>query len=520
MTSISTESLCFADTVRAIEARANSALTSGALMQAAAQALAERTARHAIRRSPGAPIIALVGPGNNGGDALLAAMLLRERGFSAVAWQLAPQASPPADAAAVLEKARSQGFPIDAALAQSDGARAQSHAAFREAIARQALFIDGLFGIGLSRPLEGLARVWVEALNEGQARVIAADIPSGVDVDTGALIGGERGLAPRCIETVTFIADKPGLHTGAALDHVGSVYVADLGLGRPEGDGELLNQVVDLLGGLSRRASAHKGSHGSVRLIGGAPGMRGALILAALGAQRAGAGKVFVAPVDGGAASVDAYPELMSARPDDAFDGLAALVVGCGMGRSEAAAEVLDRAWASNCALVVDADGLNALASKEQHPPARDHPTVLTPHPLEAARLLDISAQAVQDDRIAAAREIAARWSAFTIVKGAGSVCAAPDGRWSILPTGSPALATAGSGDVLAGVIAAFIAQGLTAWDALRLAAWMHGKAAQHWSFATQRGGVIGLAASELPDWIRWTVNAELNDDHVAPSVR
>lgn len=478
-------------------------------MRAAATALADRVAHRAVRRPAGAPIIALVGPGNNGGDALLAAMRLRERGFLATAWQLPHPGKPPADLARVIEEARQLGFPFNTALAAS--ADPERHrAAVREAIARQSIFIDGLFGIGLRRPLQGLARVWVESLNEEGGYVIAADVPSGVDIDTGTLLGGMQGIAPRCIETVTFIADKPGLHTGAALEHVGAVHVADLGVPPVAVDGELLEAVDGLAAGLKRSVNAHKGSHGSLRITGGAAGMRGALILAGLGAQRAGAGKVFLATIDGEPPQATLQPELMSALPEDPLAGLSAHVLGCGMGRSEAAMRALERAWDAACPLIIDADGLNALAAWSSGTATRPHPTLLTPHPLEAARLLGCTTGEVQADRISAARRLAELWRAHVVLKGAGSVCAAPDGQWCIVASGSPALATAGTGDVLAGVIGAFLAQRLQPWDALRLAVWVHGRAAERWSEATQQGGHIGLAASELPDWIRQTLNAEL----------
>jgi hydroxyethylthiazole kinase-like uncharacterized protein yjeF len=508
-----TRSLCFAASIRAAESRALTGRPPGSLMRIAAQSLTERVAHHAVRRPVGAPIVALVGPGNNGGDALLSAMLLRERGFPASAWLLPCQAARPADAAAVLNEARKRAFPIRGCEAHDAQALGDALAAIRSVIAAGGLFIDGLFGIGLRRPLDGLARDWIKALNDAGAAVIAADLPSGIDADTGAVLGGADGVAPRCIETVTFIADKPGLRTGAALEHVGAVQVFDLGLDPPDSDGELIDGPGRLAQGLRRRVNAHKGSHGSVLLIGGAAGMRGALTLAGLGAQRAGAGKVFLATVDGVAASVDSHPELMSATAADATAKLSAIVVGCGMGLSEASRRALDGAWAADSPLIIDADGLNALAQADSQPSVRQQPTLLTPHPLEAARLLGIPLVEIQHDRIAAARKLAQIWRAFVILKGAGSVCAAPDGRWSIVAAGSPALATAGSGDVLAGVIAAFIAQGLEPWDALRLAGWVHGRAAENWSRCTQGGGNIGLAASELPEWVRQTLNQELNHE-------
>jgi hydroxyethylthiazole kinase-like uncharacterized protein yjeF len=479
-------------------------------MGAAARALAQRVAFRAIRRSPEAPIIALVGPGNNGGDALLAAMMLRERGFAAEAWVLDPDTVRPPDAETVLRQARSHDFPIHAFRAHAADTVTRSPDMIRAATVRDALFMDGLFGIGLRRPISGLARDCILALNEAGACVIGVDVPSGIDADTGAVVGGSSGVAVRCRETLTLIADKPGLHTGAAVDYVGEVHVDALGIDHSEADGQLVMGMSERwVAALTRSRDSHKGRHGSVRVTGGAAGMRGAALLAGLGAQRAGAGKVFIEAVDGMEVSLAEHPELMSARPDPSGLPPTACVVGCGLGQSHAAEEAVDRAIRAACPVVLDADALTLLSRRPKPTEARIHGLLMTPHPLEAARLLGTGVAEVQSNRINAALHLARMWRAHVVLKGSGSVCATPDGRWSIVARGSPALATAGTGDVLAGVIGGLLAQGLPPWDALQLGAWAHGAAAELWSQRSQAGGQLGLGASELPDWIRFTLNQD-----------
>jgi len=514
MTSTSTDpsptgpGLCFSDRIRTAETVALAALPPGTLMTAAASAIAHEMTRRARAAAPGVPIIALVGPGNNGGDALLAAILLRERGFPAAAWLLEPDVAPPADARAVLQRAEDSGLPINRALSRAgEQSGTLSEAAISAAVARGALFIDGLFGLGLRRPLGGLARCWIDALNRSGAQVLAVDLPSGIDADSGSVVGGPRGVAMRCFQTISFIADKPGLRTGAALDHVGEVLIDALGLVVKDCDGEYFTGPTTESALPLRSANAHKGSHGSVRIVGGAPGMTGALWLAGLAAQRAGAGKVFVAALADDPSPPGLHPEIMRISADAPPQGLDALVLGCGLGRSPAALTALQRALAAPCPLVLDADALNLLAAGGLAIGRSDHPTLLTPHPLEAARLLGCDTTQIQQSRIESARELARRFGAFVVLKGAGSVCATPDGRWSIIGAGGPALATAGTGDVLAGVIGALLAQRLTPWSALRLACWAHGAAGDRWT--RRHPGAIGLAASELPELIRQVLNQE-----------
>ena len=487
-------------TIRAIEADWLSRLPHGTLMARAARACADMVERIAWSRPRATPIVALVGPGNNGGDGLLAAQLLTERGFSCHAWSGQPTPAAGSEGAEIRQRwlGAGRGF-----LATSEALAL---------VSQGAIVIDGLFGIGLQRPLAGEFAALVASLNDAGCSALAVDVPSGIDADTGAVVGGDDGLALRCVATVTMLRDKPGLHTGAALDYVGQVELADLGTtGSEKSDGLLLGPAWVGKHMRVRPRSSHKGTFGTVCVIGGAEGMRGAALLAGRGASAAGAGKVYVAGPDG-AAFDPGEPQLMTRDSEQALSDVNAVAIGCGLGGSHAAGVLLGRAIASGAALVIDADALNLIAAG-QLPGASFRgvaaraaaTTILTPHPLEAARLLGTSAAEVGADRIAAARELASRSGAVTVLKGAGTVVADPDGSWALNSSGSPALASAGSGDVLAGVAAALLAQGYCAPEAARLAVWLHGRAADDWSVGHPRH--IGMSSAQLPALITEVIN-------------
>lgn len=516
------------DALRAAEARALASCEPMALMRRAAEALADAAARDARMSNPDRPIIALVGPGNNGGDALLATVLLRERGFDARALLLSDEAPRVEDARRALEQARRARLPFIDQLPEV-------------AVIEHLLFLDGLFGIGLSRAIEGRAADWIRRLNAAGARVIAADVPSGIDADSGAIVGGSSAPVLRALRTVTFLGDKPGLHTGAGIEFSGVVEVHALGVAMldllaaergpdvavssqsrtrqsessgPAQHGALVGAAaaVQLVRPLARTRGSHKGTHGHVAVWGGTAGMSGAALLAALGAQRSGAGKVSVGAPDRELPPFETQPQLMTLSARKPWPRVSAIVAGCGLGQSARAEALLARLLGEgDSALVLDADALNLLASSRRLQRAlgsRLGPSVLTPHPLEAARLLDSDVRSVQARRIESACAIARNTGAIVLLKGAGSVCAHPQGHWAIIDAGNPALATAGTGDVLAGVIGGLIAQGLTAATATCLGAWVHGRAAEAWAIAA--GGVIGMSAAELPDLIRMTLNQTL----------
>ena len=381
------------------------------------------------------------------------------------------------------------------------------------------LVIDGLFGIGLTRPITGELAALVNTVNALDCPRLSLDVPSGLNADTGTVIG-DAGCAIKATHTLTFIGDKPGLHTAAGRDFAGVVSVTDLAIDRlffmptsmQLGSVALFADAVQ-----SRRHNSHKGTYGDVVVLGGADGMGGAVLLAARTALHAGSGRVFAAFVGNSPTHDLIYPELMCRRAEEIDFGKAVIVAGPGLGTSASSLaglqRVLQQIFQQPNALVLDADALNLIATTDavrtrviQHAALTDSPLLMTPHPLEAARLLGCSAAAIQADRIAAARTLAQRYKAVVILKGSGSVIANPDGRVVINPTGNPGLATAGSGDVLSGLCGALIAQGWPVWQAALAAVWLHGHAAD--TLVEDGIGPIGLTASELPGAIRQALNA------------
>ena len=487
-------------TIRTIESDWLSHLPHGTLMERAARACAEVLERIAWHQPRATPLVALVGPGNNGGDALLAALMLRARGFNCQAWS--GTATPPPDGEA--HELRQRWLASGAGFLGTEELLGYAHSG--------AILIDGLFGIGLRRGLDGEYAALVRNLNDAGCTALGVDVPSGINADTGAIVGGGKGVALHCVATVTMIGDKPGLHTGAALDYVGEVRVADLGIGEfpsPEGmlvGGDWVRQRLR-----TRPVTSHKGSFGTVCVIGGASGMSGAALLAGRGAMAAGAGKVYVAGPDGPAFD-PGQPQLMTRDTEEALNDVSAVAIGCGLGASHAAGVLLGRSLAAPVALVLDADALNLIASEGVRAASlariaarAPDTTILTPHPLEAARLLGITPAEIGADRIAAALELARRSGSIVVLKGAGSVIAEPSGAWAVNGSGSPALASAGSGDVLAGAAAALLAQGYGALEAALLAVWLHGHAGDSWSERHERH--TGMSAAQLPALITEAIN-------------
>ncbi|MDB5881581.1 MAG: hypothetical protein JWP43_1459 [Ramlibacter sp.] len=440
---------------RGTEQAAAGALPPHTLMQRAGLA----AARLSLALAPHAKTIWIAcGPGNNGGDGLEAAMHLRRWGKQAVVTWLGTEARAPGDAVSSLHRARDAGVLFAA-----------------EPPAQWDLAVDALFGIGHSRPLEGAAAQWAAAMNRAAPPVLAVDVPSGLNSDTGS------GEAVRADHTLSLLTLKPGLFTAQGRDAAGQVWFDDLGV-----DADLSKCIATLAGPpttTTRLHASHKGSYGDVAVIGGAPGMAGAALLAASAALNGGAGRVFAGLLDSAVITVDAtQPELMI-RPWDSLD-LGSMSVACGCGGGDAVRAVLPKVLSTARALVLDADALNAIASDTQLQTLlqarsrRSRMTVLTPHPLEAARLLGCGAAQVQANRLAASRELVQRFACVVVLKGSGSIVAAPGCTPLINPTGNARLATAGTGDVLAGLIAARLASGTDAFSAAASAVYEHGLAA------------------------------------------
>lgn len=443
-------------------------------------------ARLALEMLSGRALI-LAGPGNNGGDALVVARLLKAAGHPPV----------------VLFAGDPERLPSDARLAYAAWLEAGGTCVQEFPEGDFGLIVDGLFGIGLARAIEGNYALWIEQANASGCPILALDTPSGLDALTGRLTGPAICAA----RTATFIALKSGLLTGEGPDHCGEVIVCDLGLDAGQGDGVRV-ELSRFRSSLRPRAkNSHKGSFGSVAILGGAPGMAGAALLAGRAALRLGAGRVYLGMLE--PLAIDpVQPELMLRSADEAMHLASVLAIGPGLGQSQQASELLGKALACGLPCIIDADGLNLLAQSsllQRQCAVASAPTFITPHPAEAARLLDCSTESVQSDRLAAALELARRFNAHVALKGSGTILVAPDGRWFINTNGNPGLASAGSGDVLTGLLAALAAQHLPPLDALLAAVHLHGAAADDCVAAGR--GLIGLTAGELIDPARRLLN-------------
>lgn len=481
--------------VREVE-RAASAL---GLMERAGAAAAAEAERWLARRA--GTVVVLAGPGNNGGDGLVVARLLRERFHDVVVVSNDPPERRPPDAAAAA--AAWSGSGGETACAPPDRT--------------PALVIDALFGIGQRRAAVGWHAdviAWANLQREAGVPVLALDQPSGLDAQSGS----SYPPVVRADATLTFIALKPGLLTAHGPALCGELACATLDLeDRVDATarGHALDwpvQAATLPQVLLRRdGAAHKGSFGTLALVGGAAGMLGAVLLAGRAALRSGAGRVRAGFLCADAPLVDfMVPELMLGQASAVLEaGADALVIGCGLGKDAPARAFVERALAQDVPVVLDADALNLIAADtalaaQCH--ARKAPTLATPHPMEAARLLHKETGAVNADRLAAARELAQRLNACVVLKGQGSVLAHPDGRFAINRTGNPGLASAGSGDVLAGLAGGLLAQGIAPWQALCVAVCLHGASAD--ALAASGIGPVGMGAAALPDAARDLINA------------
>lgn len=488
MTESASLPVCRTAEIRALEAAAAARRPEPPLMERAGLAAAE-LARSIL--AGGQRVLVVAGPGNNGGDGFVVARHLKSWWYNVAVLFTGPEQKLAADAAAALAAWRSAGgTTVDR---WPEGARPE-------------LIVDALFGIGLERPLEGAMAELVMRMNGSGAPVLALDVPSGLHADTGRVLG----IAVEADHTATFIALKPGLLTLDGPDHAGELHVFDLGLDMPGNlPGHLLDHSILQTALPPRRNNTHKGSFGNVGIVGGADGMVGAALLAGRAALKLGGGRTFVGCLSG--ASVDAaQPELMLRPAADlvALDGLSVLAVGPGLGLSDAARTLVASAIGRDVPLLLDADALNLVAADPrlaEEVARRSGDTLLTPHPAEAARLLGCTTAEVQSDRIANALLLAERYHAAVVLKGAGSVCALPDGQWFINPSGNPGLASAGMGDVLAGIVAALVAQGCPPVTALLAGVHLHGLAGDRLQEAI--GGPVGITASEVTDAARAILN-------------
>jgi hydroxyethylthiazole kinase-like uncharacterized protein yjeF len=433
------------------------------LMERAGAAAAELAAT--LLSDRGKDVLVLAGPGNNGGDARIVAKLLAEKFFRVTLAEKLPEQK------------------------------------------QYSLVVDGLFGIGLKRPIDGEYAKLVDYINAQSCPILALDVPSGLNADTGQILG----CAVRATHTITFIGMKPGLLTLDGPDHCGAITVSALGIAPQKTPHGWIAEPSLFASALKPRpGNFHKGMAGSLGIVGGAEGMAGAALLAGRAALKLGAGRVYVGMLEPLAVDTDA-PELMLRHADDVLGlDLDAIVIGPGLGTSERAETLLGAVLASDVPCVLDADALNLIAGNEDLRKAcarRKADSIITPHPAEAGRLLAESTANVQSDRLKAARALSSNLSAHVVLKGNGSILVARDGHWFVNSSGNPGMGSAGMGDVLAGILGALLAQKYSGETALVLGTHLHGCAAD--ACVKDGAGPVGLTAGELIDparrlWNGW----------------
>lgn len=447
------------------------------------------------RHWPTASELSIVcGAGNNAGDGYVLARLATAVGLSVRVLSIVPADRLKGDALQAYEDFTAAGGVAEAFEAA-------------QPLAGEVI-VDALLGTGLDRVVEGRFAEAIGAINAAHAPVLALDIPSGLHADTGLPLG----VAVSANVTITFVGLKQGLYLGEGMDHCG--WLAFAGLGVPAQAHAEISPPLRRLDATCisaalppRRRSAHKGVHGSVLLVGGAPGMSGAIRLAAEAALRAGAGLVRVASHADSAAVVTAgRPEIMCysvAGGSDLAPLVAqsdAIVLGPGLGRSDWARALWKASLAAGLPLVIDADGLNELADA---PEKRDN-WILTPHPGEAGRLLGTDSSTVQADRLTAVGDLAARYGGVAVLKGAGSlIAAAQEPCVSVCDRGNPGMASAGMGDVLSGVLGALLVQGASLRAAAEVGVYIHASAGDEAGGSGERG----LIAGDLMPFIRKWAN-------------
>jgi NAD(P)H-hydrate epimerase len=444
-----------------------------------------------IERWPETTSLAVIsGPGNNGGDGYVVARLALEAGLSVQLLQLGDPGRVSGDAAL----ART-------AFLDADGMEVPAGGPMPEAD----VIVDALLGTGLERPLRGRFLDTVRWINGQTCPVVSVDIPSGLNADSGAVMG----TAVQADLTITFVGRKQGMYTANAVDLCGELIFDDLGIPgdiyAKQASSARMMTSDNTRSMVSRDRSAHKGQFGHVLVLGGGPGMPGAVIMAGLAALRTGAGRVTIATHPDHAAQIPlAHPELMCqavAGPADLhalFEAADCVVFGPGLGTDSWATMLFNEMLTLQCPVVIDADGLNLL-SRSGHGLGQ---WILTPHPAEAARLLGATTSEIQADRYASVTAISDRYQSVTVLKGAGSLVHEPGMTW-LCPRGNPGMATAGMGDILSGVIGGLLAQGLGQEEAARLGVFVHASAGDQ----AAEHGERGMMATDLLEYIRAEVN-------------
>ena len=459
---------------RQLQAHSTQTLMSLAGLSAARLTLA--IAPHARR------VWIAAGPGNNGGDGLEAACHLHRWGIPVQVSLMAAPDQLPDDALAAWKKAVACGVPLNG----------EPDPLWVEQMDERDLCLDALLGIGAHRPPSGRMQSWVSLLNRSAAPVLALDVPTGLDADSGQVWAGPAGpqQAVQAHTTLTFVAAKPGLLMGHGRDLCGNLWLDPLTSACPSPVPPAHPDAVfnTPTTAAARRHASHKGSQGDVAVVGGESralqGMAGAAILAAQAALHGGAGRVYLSLLGEPGVHQNIPTDAMPRPLDQLNLGSLTVVAGCGAGQAIQA--LLPDILRNSARLVLDADGLNALAHNpswlaQLRARGEARPTVITPHPLEAARLLNCSTQEVQNDRLGAAQTLSRTLQCTVVLKGSGSVIASPDHLPRINTSGNGKLAIGGTGDVLAGWLGALLGQGQGAHQAACAAVWRHGHAADEW---------------------------------------
>jgi len=448
-------------------------------------------------------VAVVCGPGNNGGDGFVVARVLRAHGHDAVCYLAVKRDAVKGDAKAHLDILERSGGIVRSIATPGE------LDAIGDVIAQAAVAVDALFGVGLTRPIEGHLAEVVGQINRAR-RVVAVDIPSGLDTDTGASLGE----VVRADVTATMAAHKIALAAAPGFAACGRIDVIEIGIPtaviHTQAVRAGLVEDSDITGWLPRTTPLdHKGTRGHCIVIAGFPGMRGAGRLAATAVLRAGAGLCTLAAEGDDLVAPDpVMTRVLTGELGALLHDKAAVVIGSGLGKSDSAAAYVREVLAAGVPAVLDADALNLYADNLGELAKAAGPVVLTPHPGEAARLLGSSSADVEKDRLAAARALAAASHAVVVLKGARTIVCdgtIEDEFCSINATGGPALGTGGSGDVLAGVIGGLLAQGLAPVDAARVGVHVHGRAAD--VLASVRGA-RGVISSDLPDAVALALRA------------
>jgi hydroxyethylthiazole kinase-like uncharacterized protein yjeF len=493
------------------------------LMENAGNAVAREMERR-FGSLRGKTVTIVSGKGQNGGDGLVVARLLRQKGCKARVALLAAPSTLKGDAAANLKKfqragGRCQAIDTDTKLATVLSPLLQT----------SDLLVDAIFGTGLNAPVKGVAASAIALMNASSRPIVAIDLPSGLDADTGTVLG----TAVTATLTVTLARPKRGLYLGVGPNYAGVICVADIGI--PADLIATAKIPVTLLDAASirsllpvRHRAAHKGTFGHAGLIAGSAGKTGAAAMAAMAALRIGAGLVTVATPRSVSDVLEAklleamifpVPETeartLSKQALESLRAFAAdktaLAIGPGIGTHPDTQTLVHNLLVEvNKPMVLDADGINALAGHREMLSRAGGPLVLTPHPGEMARLLGITSAEVQRDRLGVAARLAREQHVCVVLKGAGTIVAGPDGRLAVNSTGNPGMATAGTGDVLTGIITGLLAQGLSAWDAACAGVYLHGLAGD---LAASEQGEMGLIAGDVIQAIPWALQGVLTED-------